>query len=301
MHIVYLYGRISFSTVYILDEKCRYPERNQYAEIKQCLLSVGGDAANSAIMLSKLDIKTKLDGSWISKRTSNSILNILNSFNIDISSLKIDRNYGSEEIIIIDNTSRTIFGNYYSIHSGVNKWNTPNKMDIRNASLISLDPYFGEESIKVAELCKLYKKAYVTIDCRYNEYIAQNAEVIIISQQFLQIEYQNYTMLQIFKKYQKSCQGLVIFTCGSSELWYSRLGKMIKKCLPYKIKPIDTTSAGDSFRAGIIYGILNSWNDESTVQFASAVAACVCLTTPHTLNAPCLGGILRFMEERSET
>jgi sugar/nucleoside kinase (ribokinase family) len=60
---------------------------------------------------------------------------------------------------------------------------------------------------------------------------------------------------------------------------------------------VDTTGAGDSFRSGIIYGLLNGWDDGKTVDFASAVAACVCLTMPHTLNAPGLDGVLKFIDE----
>ena len=65
---VYLYGMISPSTVYLLDEGFAFPQPNQYAEIKQSLPSVGGEAVNSAIMLSKLGVKTKLDGIWISQK-----------------------------------------------------------------------------------------------------------------------------------------------------------------------------------------------------------------------------------------
>jgi sugar/nucleoside kinase (ribokinase family) len=49
-----------------------------------------------------------------------------------------------------------------------------------------------------------------------------------------------------------------------------------------------------------VYGLLNSWDDEETIAFASAVAACVCLTVPHTLNAPGLDVILAFMEKKRE-
>jgi hypothetical protein len=50
MH-VYLYGMISASTVHILDSNFNFPQLNEYAEIKDTLPSVGGEAVNSAIML----------------------------------------------------------------------------------------------------------------------------------------------------------------------------------------------------------------------------------------------------------
>jgi sugar/nucleoside kinase (ribokinase family) len=39
---------------------------------------------------------------------------------------------------------------------------------------------------------------------------------------------------------------------------------------------IDTTGAGDAFRAGLCYGLVQNWSLQRTIRFASAVAACHC-------------------------
>jgi sugar/nucleoside kinase (ribokinase family) len=297
MDKVYLYGMISMSTVYILNKDFIFPRPNEYAEIDKLLFSIGGEAANSAIMLSKLGIKTKLDGNWLNKKISNKIRNLLKTYDIDITRLKTKQNYGTEEIVITDKNSRTVLGNYASFHKGEKKWNTPQETDIKNATIVSLDPYFKNESLNVARLCIKNQKPYVTIDCEYDDFIAQNAEAIIISHELRDKAYCGKDMLKIFENYQKYCKGLTIFTFGSDKLWYARPGQKINKFKPYIIEPVDTTGAGDSFRAGVIYGILNSWDDNSIVKFACAVAACVCLSSPHTLNAPGLDGILKFMNK----
>jgi sugar/nucleoside kinase (ribokinase family) len=135
------------------------------------------------------------------------------------------------------------------------------------------------------------------MDCRYDDYLAQHAAAVIISHELRNQVYSGCNIMDIFEKYINHCKGLVIFTFGSDWLWYARPGEKIKKFMPYKIKPVDTTGAGDSFRGGIIYGLLNSWDDARTVDFATAVAACVCLTIPHTLNAPVLDEILQFIKK----
>jgi sugar/nucleoside kinase (ribokinase family) len=298
MNDVYLYGMISMSTVYVLDKSFHFPSPNEYAEIDKSFFSIGGEAANSAIMLSKLRTKTKLDGNWLNKKNADKIRNILKTLNIDITRLKTKQNCGTEEIVIADKSSRTVFGNYASFHKGGKKWNPPQETDIKNATIVSLDPYFKDESLTVARLCMKNQKPYVTIDCEYDDFIAQNAEAIIISHELRDKAYCGKDMLDIFKYYQKYCKGLTIFTFGCDELWYARPGQKINKFKPYIIEPVDTTGAGDSFRAGVIYGILNSWDDNSIVKFACAVAACVCLSAPHTLNAPGLDGILKFMNEK---
>lgn len=299
MDKVYLYGMISMSTVYVLDDEFVFPHPNEYAEIAQSLFSIGGEAVNSAIMLSKLGIKTKLDGNWLSKKNEKKIKELLKSFDIDITRLTVKENYGTEEIVIADKNSRTVFGNYASFHRGKRQWNKPKETDIKDATFVSLDPYFRYESLLASELCVKNQKPYVTLDCKYDDFIAQNAEAVIISHELRDQAYGGKNMIGVFRNYQKYCKGLIIFTFGSDELWYARPNQNINKFKPYIIKPLDTTGAGDSFRSGIIYGLLKSWDDRSIVDFASAVAACVCLTSPHTLNAPGLDEIIKFMDENS--
>jgi sugar/nucleoside kinase (ribokinase family) len=296
MYDVYLYGMISASTVYVLDDKFVYPPANQYAEIKSALPSIGGEAVNSAIMLSKLGIKTKLDGNWLNPKNSPTILNILEPFNIDTSRLTVEEGYGTEEIVITDRDSRTVFGNYASFHSGGKQWNTPFEEDISNAQMVALDPYFKTESPLIARWCVQHGKPYVTLDCRYDEFMTQHAEAVVISHELRDQAYPGEDMKEVFNLYLENCNGLIIFTFGSDELWFARKGETIRKFEPYKIIPVDTTGAGDTFRAGIVYGLLQGWNDEQTIRFASAVAACVCLTIPHSINAPGLDGILQFIE-----
>jgi sugar/nucleoside kinase (ribokinase family) len=104
-------------------------------------------------------------------------------------------------------------------------------------------------------------------------------------------------MNNVFENYLKYCKGLTIFTFGSDELWYARQGRKMHVFKPFKIEPVDTTGAGDSFRSGIIYGLLQKCDDRKTIEFASAVAANVCLTRPHTLNAPGLAAIQSFITQ----
>lgn len=297
MDKVYLYGMISMSTVYVLDDDFKFPRPNEYAEIAESVFSIGGEAVNSAIMLSKLGINTKLDGNWLKEKHSAKIQSLLQNFDIDITRLKTKHNFGTEEIVITDKDSRTVFGNYASFHKGKKQWNTPQEIDIKEADFISLDPYFRDESLTCAKLCVKNQKPYVTLDCEYDDFLAQNSEAVIISHELRDRAYKGENMRDIFKKYQEYCRGLIIFTFGSDELWFARSGQPINQFKPYKIKPVDTTGAGDSFRAGVIYGLIKAWDDRSIVDFASAVSACVCLTFPHTLNAPGLDGVIKFMEE----
>ncbi len=297
MYDIYLYGMISASVVYVLDKNFMFPRPNDYAEIGKSYQSIGGEAVNSAIMLSKLGLKTKLDGNWLNPKHAGGIKNLLSPFDIDISRLKTKKDHGTEEIVITDRNSRTIFGNYASFHNGAKQWNDPDETDICEASMVSIDPFFRKESLTAAQICVKNNKPYVTVDCKYEDFLSQNAESVIISHELRDQAYRNNDMKEIFNKYLENCKGLTIFSFGADELWYARPGQDLKRYKPYSITPVDTTGAGDSFRSGIIYGLMKGWDDERIVDFASAVAACVCLSIPHALNASGLDGVNEFIRK----
>ena len=62
----------------------------------------------------------------------------------------------------------------------------------------------------------------------------------------------------------------------------------MKRLPPFKVDVAGTLGAGDTFRGGVVYGVLNGYNDTDTVKFAAATAACVCRRFPMALNPPTL-------------
>ncbi len=296
----YLYGMISPSTVHILREDFRFPGPNTYAEIGRTLPSIGGEAANSAIIMSKLGLKTRLDGNWIGRESLDGIKGALAGYGVDVSRLLGMDGAGTAEIVIADDSTRTVFGRYAAFHSGPRQWNTPDEEDIRSAGIACLDPYFREESRLAARICVDAGVPYVTLDCRHDDDMARNAEAVVISHELRDQAYGGMDESRMFGLFHESCRGLVIFTFGHKDALYARPGQSVKKRTPYAIKPLDTTGAGDSFRGAVAYGLFKGWDDDRTVEFASAVAACVCMTTPHALNAPGLDGVLAFMEEHKD-
>ena len=93
---------------------------------------------------------------------------------------------------------------------------------------------------------------------------------------------------QLFERYLEVCPGLVVFTSGSRPLWYARRGGERRELAPFEVEVVDSAGAGDSFRAGLIYGALQGRSDEQTMRFANAVAALVCTTAPGCVNPPTL-------------
>ena len=51
---------------------------------------------------------------------------------------------------------------------------------------------------------------------------------------------------------------------------YARKGGEIHRMKPFKVEVRSTLGAGDTFKAGCVYGLLKGMSDEELVRFASA-------------------------------
>lgn len=287
---IYLYGMTVLSTIHLLAGQ--YPEADSYQEIKETHILPGGETANSAIVLANLGYKVKIDGPFLGKRTKNGLNEFCAKYGIDCSSMYFDPDFdGVQDLVLIDKDSRTVFGKFNDYFSGWKRWSKPDKSAIDSAKIVSLDPFFGEESALVAELCVALRKKYVTIDCAPESIIFKNATATVISNEFIKNNYPKENINDLCSRYTNASDGLVIFTFGAKEILYCRKGEPIKKILPYKVDVKSTLGAGDTFRAGVVYGILNDLSDEETVKFAAATAASVCMRFPMALNPPTINEI----------
>lgn len=293
---VYIYGMTVLSTIHLLNG--RYPTADTYQEIKKTIIMPGGEGANAAVVLSNLGISTLLDGCYLGQETAVPLLAYLRQKQVDCSLLvEQDDFIGWKDIVLCDGNSRTVFGWFQTLFSDERElWAQPNEDAIQQARCVALDPFFGPESAQIAQLCRQHNTAYVTIDCKWDDPIAQYARAIVVSKEFIEREYPGEPIEGLFTQYRNSCAGLVIFTFGSREILYAEPG--IERPLsfkPYIVNVVDTLAAGDTFRAGVVYGILHNMSATDTVRFAAATAAVSCTRFPSVHQPPELAEILALM------
>jgi sugar/nucleoside kinase (ribokinase family) len=294
-HDVYSYGVISASKLYLLKD--HFPARNGYAEIARKYRNVGGEAANTSIVLSRLGFDVKLDGNWLNPDDDAAFLrDVFSKNDIDISRISFRRCLGPKEMLVVDADSRTIFGTYAQLLEE-GSWNFPQRNDIKLARAICLDPFFAEASVQAARYAAELAKPIVTVDCRFDDPLCKAADITIISEEYIGHTYPYESIASVTNDYRGNSGGAVILTFGHKQIVFGSGDEEFRRFAPYEISPVDTTGAGDSFRAGVICGLLKEWPLERTIQFASALAALVCQSYPGVLNSPSYAEVISFLND----
>ncbi len=304
MSDVYCFGHVS--TGRILRLQGRYPAPDGYAEIAETLENHAGEATGSALVLARLGASVALEGNWIGDTPAcRHTLDFLRSRGIDCSGLAVKPGYpGVNEIVISDGDSRTVFGRYIDLLFTTPQWEPPDAGRIRAARITCVDPSFGEATLLAARTAKAAGKPLVTSDARADGALAAQADAIVISNEFLLREYPaavppGEPRERLFAGYLARCPGLVVFTAGAQPLWFGRRGDQGRRELPsFAVQVVDSAGAGDSFRGGLIYGLLHGWSDEPALRFAAAVAALVCTTAPGCVHPPTLDQVRAFLAAR---
>ena len=291
---VYSFGVVSSSTLYAIKDD--FPGPEGYAEIAGIQHMTGGEATNTSVVLSRLGIRVTLDGNWLGNdEGGRRTLSFLEGFGIDASALTIRDGYrGVEEVVFAEGGTRTIFGTYVRLQEE-QAWNMPKSDDISRARVVCLDPFFGEASRAVASLAHEAGKPVITVDCMHDDPLLADTAAVVIGESFLLSNYAEQDLQGVFDCYQQSGAGLVIFTFGDRDIWYGGPRGTRIAAEPYPIDPVDTTGGGDSFRAGVVYGFLQNWDHDRTIDFAAALAAIVCTRSPGVLESPRVDEVLEFM------
>ncbi len=293
---VYIYGMTVLSTIH--QVKSSFPAADGYGEIAQTVVMPGGEGANAALVLQNWGIRTRLDGCLMGTSTAGPLTNYLTARGVDCSRMTTNDTFlGWRDIVFCDGPSRTVFGWFGSYFAGGETlWTEPDEESIRTARCVAIDPFFPGASERVAELCLQHGTDYVTVDCKWETSLAQEARVLICSQEFIRNNYPGADPAWLFEQYRLMCGGLLIFTFGAEGVWYGTPKTRRKTIGVYNVPIADTLAAGDSFRAGVIYGLLKALPDEELVRFAAATAAIVCTRFPSVAQPPTLGEIRALMD-----
>ncbi|MCD8327747.1 MAG: PfkB family carbohydrate kinase [Ruminococcus sp.] len=269
--------------------------RRTAAEISRKDHLLGGETGTASAVLCSLGANVRLGGTHLGTMNKDIILDYFKGKPADTSELVCKDFDGIIDWVIIDKNSRTCFGEWKKHFSSKEPfYEPPCESSVRDCKCVGADPFFGEQ---IARLATKFNKPFAVIDCEHDSFFNKHCAVNAVSHQYLDDRYSGIDYTEVFKLYTDNTDGLVIFTLGEKGAMYGRRGQAPKYLKAFDVDAVSTLGAGDSFKAGTIYGLYKQMSDDELVRFATATAAVACTQFPIATNPPTLNTILTLLNK----
>lgn len=293
---VYLYGQILGTHSFLLKDGFLQPD--EYSEIRDQYFLPGGETGTAATVLDSLGVSVRMDGTWIGTAVAPMLKSFYEDKKVDLSAVHFwEDDPGVMDYVVIAGLVRSPMGRFQTLFSsGKRWWSIPKEEDIAGCKAAAIDPFFGEETMLAAKICKKLDIPYVTIDCRHDSELHRNAAVNVVSKECTSQHYAGMQPEEIMKLMQAETDGLTIITQGGGDMLYARKGEEIHRMKPFSVEVKSTLGAGDTFKAGCTYGILHGMKDDELVRFASACSAIAISRFPLPLNPPRLEEVKQLIK-----
>ncbi len=288
---VYLYGQVLGTHSFLLRDGFLVPD--EYSEIKEQYFLPGGETGTAATVLASLGVPVRMDGTWIGTSVAPMLKSFYGDKQVDLSPLNfVEDDPGVMDYVVIAGLARSPMGRFQTLFaSGKRWWSVPKEADVVGCRVAAIDPFFGEESLLAAQICRNHGIPYVTIDCPHDSPLHRHAAVNVVSGECTAQHYANMSPEDVMSLMKETSGGLTILTRGGDEMLFGRRGEAIRRKKPFAVEVRSTLGAGDTFKAGCVYGLLHGMDDDDLVRFASACAAVAVSRFPLPLNPPRLGEV----------
>lgn len=299
-HEAYLFGQILGTHALLLRDG--FPQPDEYSELEAHYFLPGGETGAAAVVLDALGVPVKIAGTWIGTEVAPMLRAFFAGRQVDLSALYFpEDDPGVTDYVLIADAVRSPMGRFQALFSsGKRWWNIPEEADIAGCKAAAVDPFFGAESLRAAELCTALGVPYVTIDARHDSPLHRNAAVNVVSRECTSQHYAALQPEEVMQLMTAETGGLTVLTQGAGPMLYGRRGEAVRSMMPFSVPVRSTLGAGDTFKAGCVYGLLHGYSDEALVRFASACAAAAISRFPMQLHPPAPGEIRQLLSAAAD-
>jgi sugar/nucleoside kinase (ribokinase family) len=254
-----------------------HPEADGHARILSDSEHLGGEATNTAALLSRLGLPVRLAGNAIGEdRRGDLFLRELRRFpGLDGSGISVDCGVRTPYAVILSSAdgTRTILG-----HSPDMRSRPLEEAELEDAALLTVDPFLGMNATRAAEMARKRDLPVLAVEVEPGTPLADFSTYILNSSGFLR-RHRLGEDAEVAVRLLKAGARAVVITRGAEGCRIFREDGTSAAEPALQIAARDTTGAGDAFRAGFLCGLYYGWDLRDTVRFATATAAVNCQGT----------------------
>ena len=275
---VLVYGTVCLDVLWRVE---KLPPPGGYVDILEERREIGGEAANTAMALSRWGVKVALIGNALGDDEDGRLLRKLFARDapaIDLRYLATSPTAFTPYCVCTSTPDgeRTMFGYRFTEMQ-------PPPLDpalASSARLFTMEPNAyaaGAEACRVAATAGVFT---LPMDYAQNPEINAIASQVVTSSEHVGRDLTAIELAAFAARVRDDYGPTTIVTWGERGCFVAETGQIGLTAihLPAYVAPsvIDTTGSGDIFRAGLLYGRLQDWDLFTTVRFASAAAALNC-------------------------
>lgn len=297
---IYVLGSLNTDLVIYTD---RMPEKGETIHGKNFITNAGGKGGNQAVAAGMLGENVTMIGAVGKDYYSKMLLDSLERGNINTKSVKIVHGVPSGTAVII----RTKDDNRIIIDSGANATvdikDIENEMDASKNDIFITQFEIPLETVKKGLMIAKNKKMITILNpapaIKFEDEIYKYVDYLVVNQSEANI------LAGIYPKNKEDAEKIfeVLKPKGIKNLVVTlgEIGSVLVNEYTYfdkahKIKPVDTTGAGDAFIGALAYGINNQLNDNDKLKICNATSALVCLKEGAQQSMPSLKEVQDFIE-----
>ncbi|MHC1784201.1 MAG: carbohydrate kinase family protein [Anaerolineaceae bacterium] len=268
---VFSYGEVGIDNIVQVDtlptpEHAAFPTSDSY--------QIGGAAANFVVWLATWGVNIRLSGNAIGDDEYGSQLKAwLSRYSkLDLQYLEVKPGLRTPfcRILVTPDGERSILVYGYP--------RTPktllDKKMLADVRYLALDLYGGDERLEAARLAREIGAQTVLNDVIWLDHeILNKTDILINSAAFVRSEFPGIDVTKHAHELQHICHGIVVTTDGAKPILIIDQNQQEFIVQPPIVKPVDATGAGDAFRAGLVYGLLQNWGLLRSVQWAAAAGS----------------------------
>ncbi|MCX7910261.1 MAG: carbohydrate kinase family protein [Endomicrobia bacterium] len=253
-----------------------YPQKDTKTPLLQYQICLGGQAANSSLVLANLGVKTLLVTSLgqdklgdMAKKWLRNVKN-LKTIYIALKNLKTPSAFIWAEK---KSGKRTIV--YEKIYQNITYPADIIEKSIKNSSFVLFDHQSCKDIYEISYLFSKYKIKLMMDAERKDNYMFKmlpHINFFVCSKELAKSL--KMPVKKLLKKFinmgpEIVCctlgeKGAVAIVKGENKIYYEK---------SYKVSPVDTTGAGDVFHAGFLYGIIKKWKIKEILKFSNRLAS----------------------------